>query len=85
MTLVVVDDGSTDDTGARLDAWAAARPPAARAAPGARRGGRQVGALNDALGACDAEIAVVFDADHEPDPTPCAGSFATSATRRSAR
>jgi cellulose synthase/poly-beta-1,6-N-acetylglucosamine synthase-like glycosyltransferase len=32
-------------------------------------GGGKSGALNDALHLVDAEIAVVFDADHEPDPT----------------
>ena len=69
LTLVVVDDGSDDTTGARLDAWAARerrlrvlhRPPGS--------GGGKSGALNDALHLVDAEIAVVFDADHEPDPT----------------
>jgi glycosyltransferase involved in cell wall biosynthesis len=69
LTLVVVDDGSADGTGARLDAWAA-RDPRLRVlhrAPGA--GGGKSGALNDALALVDGEIAVVFDADHEPDPT----------------
>jgi cellulose synthase/poly-beta-1,6-N-acetylglucosamine synthase-like glycosyltransferase len=69
MTLVVVDDGSTDDTGARLDAWAV-RDPRLRVlhrVPGA--GGGKSGALNDALVGVHAEVAVVFDADHEPDPT----------------
>ena len=69
LTLVVVDDGSDDSTGARLDAWAARerrlrvlhRPPGS--------GGGKSGALNDALHLVDAEIAVVFDADHEPEPT----------------
>ncbi|GGK03173.1 hypothetical protein GCM10010123_36390 [Pilimelia anulata] len=66
LTIVVVDDASTDGTGARLDAWAATdrrlrvlhRPEGA--------GGGKSGALNDALAGVDAEIAVVFDADHEP-------------------
>ncbi|MGR6966270.1 glycosyltransferase [Geodermatophilus sp. URMC 61] len=69
LTLVVVDDGSDDSTGARLDAWAA-REPRLRVlhrAPGS--GGGKSGALNDALHLVDAEIAVVFDADHEPEPT----------------
>lgn len=68
LTLVVVDDGSDDTTGARLDAWAA-REPRLRVLhrpPGS--GGGKSGALNDALHLVDAEIAVVFDADHEPDP-----------------
>ncbi|SDN45342.1 Glycosyltransferase, catalytic subunit of cellulose synthase and poly-beta-1,6-N-acetylglucosamine synthase [Geodermatophilus siccatus] len=69
LTLVVVDDGSDDTTGTRLDAWAA-REPRLRVLhrpPGS--GGGKSGALNDALHLVDAEIAVVFDADHEPDPT----------------
>jgi cellulose synthase/poly-beta-1,6-N-acetylglucosamine synthase-like glycosyltransferase len=69
LTLVVVDDGSDDTTGDRLDAWAA-REPRLRVLhrpPGS--GGGKSGALNDALHLVDAEIAVVFDADHEPDPT----------------
>src|SRR4051794_2001949 len=67
LTLVVVDDGSADSTGTRLDAWAA-REPRLRVLhrpPGS--GGGKSGALNDALGLVDARIAVVFDADHEPD------------------
>jgi 1,2-diacylglycerol 3-beta-glucosyltransferase len=67
LTLVVVDDGSDDSTGARLDAWAA-REPRLRVLhrpPGS--GGGKSGALNDALCLVDAEIAVVFDADHEPE------------------
>ena len=69
LTLVVVDDGSDDSTGARLDAWAArdARLRVLHRPPGS--GGGKSGALNDALHLVDAEIAVVFDADHEPDPT----------------
>jgi cellulose synthase/poly-beta-1,6-N-acetylglucosamine synthase-like glycosyltransferase len=69
LTLVVVDDGSDDDTGPILDAWAA-REPRLRVLhrpPGA--GGGKSGALNDALRLVDAEIVLVFDADHEPDPT----------------
>ncbi|MGY1763577.1 glycosyltransferase [Geodermatophilus sp. SYSU D00779] len=69
LTLVVVDDGSDDTTGARLDAWAAreSRLRVLHRPPGS--GGGKSGALNDALPLVDAEIAVVFDADHEPDPT----------------
>jgi 1,2-diacylglycerol 3-beta-glucosyltransferase len=68
LTLVVVDDGSDDSTGARLDAWAA-RDPRLRVLhrpPGS--GGGKSGALNDALSLVEADIAVVFDADHEPEP-----------------
>lgn len=66
LRIVVVDDGSTDLTGPKLDAWA----------EGDRRleilhrplgsGGGKSGALNDALATVDAEVAVIFDADHEP-------------------
>jgi cellulose synthase/poly-beta-1,6-N-acetylglucosamine synthase-like glycosyltransferase len=66
--IVVVDDGSDDCTGELLDARAAADPrlQVLHRPPGA--GGGKSGALNDALPLVDAEIAVVFDADHEPDP-----------------
>ena len=69
LTLVVVDDGSDDRTGELLDARAAADPRlrVLHRAPGS--GGGKSGALNDALAAVDATVAVVFDADHEPDPT----------------
>jgi cellulose synthase/poly-beta-1,6-N-acetylglucosamine synthase-like glycosyltransferase len=69
LTLVVVDDGSDDGTGARLDAWAArdSRLRVLHRPPGA--GGGKSGALNEALDLVDATIVVVFDADHEPDPT----------------
>ena len=69
LAFVVVDDGSDDDTGPRLDAWAAAEPQlrVLHRPPGA--GGGKSGALNEALVGVDAEIVLVFDADHEPDPT----------------
>ncbi|GIF14236.1 glycosyltransferase family 2 protein [Actinoplanes teichomyceticus] len=68
LTVVVVDDASTDGTGARLDAWAAADPRlrVLHREPGA--GGGKSGALNDALALTDSELAVVFDADHQPEP-----------------
>ncbi|WP_242653680.1 glycosyltransferase [Klenkia soli] len=68
LTLVVVDDGSDDDTGALLDARAAldTRLRVLHRAPGS--GGGKSGALNDALATVDAEIALIFDADHEPEP-----------------
>lgn len=69
LTLVVVDDGSDDSTGSRLDAWVL-REPRLRVLhrpPGS--GGGKSGALNDALDLVDAEVAVVFDADHEPERT----------------
>lgn len=67
LTIVVVDDGSDDGTGSKLDAWAAAEPrlQILHRAPGS--GGGKSGALNDALSVVDAEIALVFDADHEPE------------------
>jgi cellulose synthase/poly-beta-1,6-N-acetylglucosamine synthase-like glycosyltransferase len=68
LTIVVVDDGSDDDTGGRLDAWAAVEPRlrVLHRPPGA--GGGKSGALNDALATVDAEVVLVFDADHEPEP-----------------
>jgi cellulose synthase/poly-beta-1,6-N-acetylglucosamine synthase-like glycosyltransferase len=68
LTIVVVDDGSEDRTGELLDGWAA-REPRLRVMhrrPGA--GGGKSGALNEALATVDAEIALIFDADHEPEP-----------------
>jgi cellulose synthase/poly-beta-1,6-N-acetylglucosamine synthase-like glycosyltransferase len=67
LTIVVVDDGSVDGTGARLDALAAAHPRLqVRHRPAGSHGGKS-GALNDAVAGLDAEITVVFDADHEPE------------------
>jgi 1,2-diacylglycerol 3-beta-glucosyltransferase len=68
LTVVIVDDASTDGTGAKLDAWAAAEPRlrVLHREPGA--GGGKSGALNDALALVDAQIAVIFDADHQPEP-----------------
>ncbi len=68
LTLVVVDDGSDDSTGARLDAWAARDPRLRVLHRPAGSGGGKSGALNDALDLVDADVAVVFDADHEPEP-----------------
>ncbi|MGY1689265.1 glycosyltransferase [Geodermatophilus sp. SYSU D01105] len=69
LTLVVVDDGSDDATGAKLDAWAAVEPRLRVLHRATGSGGGKSGALNDALGLVDAEIVLVFDADHEPEPT----------------
>ncbi|GLY06654.1 glycosyl transferase [Actinoplanes sp. NBRC 101535] len=68
LTVVVVDDASTDGTGERLDAWTVVDPRlrVLHREPGA--GGGKSGALNDALALVDAEIAVIFDADHQPEP-----------------
>lgn len=67
LTFVVVDDASDDATGAKLDAWAAVEPRlrVMHRVPGA--GGGKSGALNDAVASVDAEIVMIFDADHEPD------------------
>jgi 1,2-diacylglycerol 3-beta-glucosyltransferase len=69
LRLVVVDDGSDDGTGTLLDGWAARDPrlEVVHRQPGA--GGGKSGALNEALERVDAEIVVIFDADHEPDRT----------------
>jgi cellulose synthase/poly-beta-1,6-N-acetylglucosamine synthase-like glycosyltransferase len=69
MTVVVVDDASTDGTGARLDAWAAANPRLRVLRRAAGAGGGKSGALNDALALVDADVAVIFDADHQPERT----------------
>ena len=66
--LVVVDDGSTDRTGAFLDEWAA-EEPTIRCIH--RRAGDAAGksaALNAALPVATGEVIVVFDADHRPAP-----------------
>jgi cellulose synthase/poly-beta-1,6-N-acetylglucosamine synthase-like glycosyltransferase len=68
ITFVVVDDASDDETGALLDARAALDPRlrVLHRPPGA--GGGKSGALNLGLASVEAEIALVFDADHEPEP-----------------
>ena len=68
LTLVVVDDGSDDRTGELLDARAALDPRLKVLHRAAGAGGGKSGALNDALALVDAEVVLVFDADHEPDP-----------------
>ena len=68
LTLVVVDDGSDDRTGEKLDAWAAVEPRLRVLHRAAGSGGGKSGALNEALATVDAEVALVFDADHEPEP-----------------
>jgi len=64
--VLVVDDASTDATGPKLDRWATFDPRlrVLHRQPGA--GGGKSGALNDAFPLVDAEIIVIFDADHEP-------------------
>ena len=67
LQLLVVDDGSTDRTGALLDAFAARHAHLAclHRAPDAVPG--KSAALNAALALVTGEIVVVFDADHHPD------------------
>lgn len=66
LRFVIVDDASSDATGATLDLWAEIddRIHVLHRAPGS--GGGKSGALNDALAMVDSEILVIFDADHEP-------------------
>ncbi|MBO0728692.1 MAG: glycosyltransferase family 2 protein [Acidimicrobiaceae bacterium] len=66
LSVLVVDDASTDATGAMLDRWSALDPRLAvlHRPPGA--GGGKSGALNDALAMVTAPVLVIFDADHEP-------------------
>jgi cellulose synthase/poly-beta-1,6-N-acetylglucosamine synthase-like glycosyltransferase len=66
LQLIVVDDGSSDDTGARLDRRAArgARLEVVHREAGA--GGGKSGALNTGLRRARGDVVVVFDADHEP-------------------
>ena len=69
MTVVVVDDASTDGTGARLDAWAAGDPRLRVLHRAPNAGGGKSGALNDALAMVEADVAVIFDADRQPERT----------------
>ena len=68
LTLVVVNDGSDDGTGAVLDAWAAVEPRLRVLHRPPNAGGGKSGALNEALATIAAEVVLVFDADHEPEP-----------------
>ncbi|MFA7323224.1 MAG: glycosyltransferase family 2 protein [Candidatus Nanopelagicales bacterium] len=71
LRVLVVDDASTDFTGARLDQWQRQHPrlEVLHRAPGL--GGGKSGALNDGIAHAgeSAEIIVIFDADHEPEPS----------------
>jgi cellulose synthase/poly-beta-1,6-N-acetylglucosamine synthase-like glycosyltransferase len=66
LQVIVVDDGSTDGTGALLDRWAAVAPRLRVVHRPAGAGGGKSGALNRGLQEANGEVIVVFDADHEP-------------------
>jgi cellulose synthase/poly-beta-1,6-N-acetylglucosamine synthase-like glycosyltransferase len=68
LQLVVVDDGSSDATGAILDRLSETetRLTCVHRPPGATGG--KSGALNEALAFAHGDILVVFDADHRPRP-----------------
>jgi cellulose synthase/poly-beta-1,6-N-acetylglucosamine synthase-like glycosyltransferase len=68
LQLVVVDDGSSDGTGPRLDEWAAARGNLHVVHRPDGAGGGKSGALNEGLDTATGEIIVIFDADHRPRP-----------------
>lgn len=65
MEVVVSDDGSTDDTPARLDAWVA-RDPRVRVLRREHRG--VIEALNAGLAACQAPLIARMDADDWSHP-----------------
>jgi cellulose synthase/poly-beta-1,6-N-acetylglucosamine synthase-like glycosyltransferase len=65
---IIVDDASTDRTGAILDEIAARDDRLTVVHRPEGSGGGKSGALNDGLVLATGEIIVVFDADHEPRP-----------------
>lgn len=71
LRILVVDDASVDVTGPRLDQWHRRHPrlEVLHRAPG--QGGGKSGALNAGIAHAgeDAEVIVIFDADHEPEPS----------------
>jgi cellulose synthase/poly-beta-1,6-N-acetylglucosamine synthase-like glycosyltransferase len=67
LSIVLVDDGSTDDTGARLEAWAYGQPHATVVRLPARQGKYE--ALNRGYsGGPDSELVAVCDSDLVPHP-----------------
>jgi len=67
LQVIIVDDGSTDSTAERLDAWAARTPALHVIHRHPHAGGGKSGALNTALEIATGEVIVVFDADHQPN------------------
>ncbi|NIA16699.1 MAG: glycosyltransferase, partial [Nitrospiraceae bacterium] len=65
--LVLVDDGSTDGTGAKLDAWAKRDDVDVRVVHLARNFG-QSAAVSAGLDRADGDVVVVIDADLQDDP-----------------
>jgi len=65
---LIVDDGSTDATGAMLDRLSSDDGRITCLHRAAGSGGGKSGALNEALIHARGEIIVVFDADHRPRP-----------------
>jgi cellulose synthase/poly-beta-1,6-N-acetylglucosamine synthase-like glycosyltransferase len=68
LEVVVVDDRSSDRTGALLDARAGREPHLHVVHRDADATGGKSAALNDGFAHTRGEIVVVFDADHEPRP-----------------
>lgn len=66
LDLVLIDDGSTDGTGARLDELATTRPALTVIHRPDGAGGGKAGALGDALPIVTGDVVAVFDADHRP-------------------
>jgi 1,2-diacylglycerol 3-beta-glucosyltransferase len=64
--IIVIDDGSDDDTGAILDELTRRHPVLRCIHRPPNAGGGKSGALNAALAVAQGEVVVVFDADHKP-------------------
>lgn len=64
--IIIIDDGSDDDTGAILDELVRRHPVLHCIHRPPDAGGGKSGALNAALAVARGEIVVVFDADHKP-------------------
>ena len=64
--IIIIDDGSDDDTGAILDELSRLYPVLNCIHRPPNSGGGKSGALNAALAIARGEVTVVFDADHKP-------------------